>query len=998
MTSTYVPQTEGDASVCEDPMTRAELIALRNANSLMKDCHYVITDYTRATTLGNAQILLHAVDTNVLSQTALIDTIHDNTAWEGRYDIDTNRITELHDNVENIVVGENAVDDFPWGNDATVNQNYVNNSTINYTSGTFVGNRIEAGATVNLDGNNFTDNHVVGVNIITMSDTSVMTDNEIRGGSVVTVSGNVSFNRNTVKDSFTLTLINGTSDDNTFEGDGTYNQVGNGGTVNNSRIHGINTITSAVALNICDIFSTLLNSTGSTGLIQGATFKRSVVELQNIAVDIDIDDSSWHDSDYNANNAQEIIVRGSNFSGASDIDIGDGAVGRFFEVISKTSARINIAQGRGTITDSTIESEANLTFNSTVALPSENRVDESIIKNEATITFEGDCVDCSITTSTIENTADVRFQTGSNNASVQSSVVQEAQYLSSGNGDFRHGLISGAVIFRNFNVTCTNVISHVGTVTLTGASGSMSSCHFSRATINLTNVATVDVSELDMGSNSVIGAANALDVFINECDMDTGGTIDAETGTELSLSQCKISQDSILNVDNGRIVLQDSTVAETSSINVNNAGTNTGNELSVLSASSVTINGTGHVLNNVVIQNGSIVTFSTNSVDSTITNSTIDTESSAIFENGSDNCTIDSSNISNNGEVRFQSNAVNAQVIGSIISRYIYQVDGTGDISNSQLFGANTLSNENVNIDSLHVFRSGITLLGSTGTVSFSTWMRAQITLTNIADLDIDNLHLDSLVTINCNNSARIDITNCNFSTNSQVDTEAGTILDADDVTLMNAGLLNVDNGELRILRTSVSEGGAILQSTPGRNIVTDTIVNSNANIAFVNTVDDCRVEFSELGGNSQTNFRGTTVGATISYLKHFGQRTPGEVQIEDSDNALIQGATCFGSQLEIDNSPNCQILDCMAVNDSRISLRNNTAVVRAIRVTTENFATLNLINTAVAAAIINSKYMNDFDATFDFVVGGNVQTHLASGNITQVQTDPADGTFSQNF
>jgi len=55
-------------------------------------------------------------------------TDFDNIAWEGRYDCNTSRIVELHDNLGNKVGGQvgNEVDRFPWGQTSVTNNNLYN--------------------------------------------------------------------------------------------------------------------------------------------------------------------------------------------------------------------------------------------------------------------------------------------------------------------------------------------------------------------------------------------------------------------------------------------------------------------------------------------------------------------------------------------------------------------------------------------------------------------------------------------------------------------------------------------------------------------------------------------------------------------------------------------------------------------------------------------------------------------------------------------------------
>lgn len=149
-TDGWVKISFGGGTSCPAPMTRAALVALRNSSQLSRDCHYVITDYNRGT-VGSATIMLHAVDENTLAMGAFIKVSFDNTAWQGRYDIDTNRIVELNDANGNKVSGQEIVDTFPWGT-ANVYDNIIEEGAkFTFVSGRFYDNRIQGDATVTVN-------------------------------------------------------------------------------------------------------------------------------------------------------------------------------------------------------------------------------------------------------------------------------------------------------------------------------------------------------------------------------------------------------------------------------------------------------------------------------------------------------------------------------------------------------------------------------------------------------------------------------------------------------------------------------------------------------------------------------------------------------------------------------------------------------------------------------------------------------------------------------
>ncbi len=128
-------------TTCPAPMTRASLIALRNAGGLSKDCDYVITDHVQGRLVAGTTIHLQAVDASTLSENVSVKTTYDNIAWLGIYDIDMGGVTYLQDNLNNTARGVTPVTNFDWGNPAfqhcsilggVVTYTYGNTASIQY--------------------------------------------------------------------------------------------------------------------------------------------------------------------------------------------------------------------------------------------------------------------------------------------------------------------------------------------------------------------------------------------------------------------------------------------------------------------------------------------------------------------------------------------------------------------------------------------------------------------------------------------------------------------------------------------------------------------------------------------------------------------------------------------------------------------------------------------------------------------------------------------------
>lgn len=98
--------------------TRSQIAALASSDRLIPGCTYSITDYSRGCLDTEVEsITIEAVSVDNFSQDAHILTTFDAEAWDGRYNIGTNRILELQDNRGNRANGQSGVevDRFPWG-------------------------------------------------------------------------------------------------------------------------------------------------------------------------------------------------------------------------------------------------------------------------------------------------------------------------------------------------------------------------------------------------------------------------------------------------------------------------------------------------------------------------------------------------------------------------------------------------------------------------------------------------------------------------------------------------------------------------------------------------------------------------------------------------------------------------------------------------------------------------------------------------------------------
>lgn len=366
-------------NTCPAPMTRAALIALRASAGLDTNCHYVITNPNAQGTLTAQKIILHAVDESTLSMQAGIFTSHDVLAWNGTYDIDADDVLEITDNLQNHVISNASIVNFPFGV-AAVNGNIVNarsnlihtggnfanntiasdatvtnagntarnhfeaNSNTTISSGDFRENRVEGDATVNSSTTGDVDNNIFGVNSnSTISGASNMDNSEVAtnanlfltGGAIINttikeqstlrVSGGV-LRESTVGQEASVTLISGDNYENTWGNSVVYNQVGSG-YIRYSTIEGTTTWTNGDT-NISNVtaYTATVNTTGSVGTIANSTLNRAYCAAMLNIPSLTIQNSTISNyGQVSATNAARLYFYSSTFTDGSRILVSAGS-------------------------------------------------------------------------------------------------------------------------------------------------------------------------------------------------------------------------------------------------------------------------------------------------------------------------------------------------------------------------------------------------------------------------------------------------------------------------------------------------------------------------------------------------------------------------------------------------------------------------------------------------------------------------------------------------
>ncbi len=427
------------ASACPGPMTRTALLALRNSAGLSKDCHYVVTDYNRGT-VGAAEILLHAVDASTLSMDVSVKTGFDTLAWDGRYDIDTNRIVELNDDRGNKVTGQEVVDTFPWGNaaltdniveegasftytaGASVSDNVVRsgaNVVLNNTgAGNFAGNEISQRANVTWEGGDFRENVVEADSTVTSSTTGDVDNNVFSKLAVVNVTGG-NLDTSHIGEASNWTQSGGNASDNVVEGDSTIEVLGGqvyenhfGGSsvfrqtvatrnfYENNLTRNSSVIQGDIPIHNSEFSFAVVNTTGSTGGgIRYAKFldSRNNSTMQNIAaLDVGYLTVS-NNSQISATGAQRVYLRYVTLENYGRLIVSAGAQLDANYTGVRDYSYIQVVAGRLFANYSTLSGVSYIQNNT----PNTNRVDRVTVASASRIRFLNTANECRVYYSTV---------------------------------------------------------------------------------------------------------------------------------------------------------------------------------------------------------------------------------------------------------------------------------------------------------------------------------------------------------------------------------------------------------------------------------------------------------------------------------------------------------------------------------------------------------------------------------------------------------------------
>lgn len=412
----HSPASKPVPDTCPAPMTRAALRALRTSGGLSKDCHYVLTDYNRGT-VGTASILLHAVDENTLSMTAKVKTTFDTLAWDGRYDIDTNRLENLSDNLGNEVTGNTSVDSFPWGvRDLTDNR--VRHGFINHTGGTVTGVTVGKGSALNIFGGSLTETVIDG-------------DSDV-------------------------TIRSGFNYDNTIRGSSTYNQVGTG-TLQHTTIADESSVTNG-DVNILDntISNSTFNMTGSSGTFYYNQLHRFTANAMQNVPNLRIDNCSFSaNSQMTITGAARIDLRQCTMSGYGRFLVSAGATLLSRYTGLRDYSYIQVIDGQLTTNYCSVSNLSYIQHNT----PGTNGMDSTTISNRSNAQFLGTSTGCRIHYCEISSGSRI-YHTGTSTGCYfyYCEVTSSSQMYSQNSVNLRaqYNTCSGNSQYYSLNVTATH--------------------------------------------------------------------------------------------------------------------------------------------------------------------------------------------------------------------------------------------------------------------------------------------------------------------------------------------------------------------------------------------------------------------------------------------------------------------------------------------------------------------------------------------------------------
>lgn len=324
---------------------------------------------------------------------------------------------------------------------------------------------------------------------------------------------------------------------------------------------------------------------------------------------------------------------------------------------------------------------------------------------------------------------------------------------------------------------------------------------------------------------------------------------------------------------------------------------------------------------------------------------------------------------------------------------------GTGYFRYSTFEGNTTMINGNVNIANSKFNFTPLNTTGSTGTIVQSHFDAANLNNTqNIASLTISGSSLSDYTQLSATGAARLYIYRSDYSSNARVLVSAGARIDSSYDSLDSYGYLQATAGVLLSTYNNVSSRSYIQNVSPGTNRASRVHASGESKVRFLNTVDDCRIYYSNADSYSNMEHRGTSTGC---YIYYSNAQSRAQMYTNNSVNARMyyNDATANGKLYSQANTATHYIYYSSADSNGTLAQIGNSADTRIYGSRADSQGILQLRNTAVGIARLYYSSVTAYYYLYVTKTVGNVTSALHGyGRLTNSVTDPANGTSVDNF
>lgn len=330
----------------------------------------------------------------------------------------------------------------------------------------------------------------------------------------------------------------------------------------------------------------------------------------------------------------------------------------------------------------------------------------------------------------------------------------------------------------------------------------------------------------------------------------------------------------------------------------------------------------------------------------------------------------------------------------------VYRQYGTGYIRYSTIEGTTSWINGNTNVSNVTSYASTVNTTGSSGTISNSNFNIAYlVNCQNVSSLTITDSSVTDYSSFSVNGSSRIYLYRCNVASGSRILASAGasTRIDASYTNLSSYSYIQTIQGFIRVNYSQISSLGYIYSQSPNPNYIDRVEVSSQSRIRFLNTVQNCRVYYTNVSSGGIVEHRGTSNSCYIYYSQAMGS---GQIYTNNSVNARMyyNSVSARGIIYSQNNTTTHYMYYCKASSSGYIQMLNNTGSVRLYSIEASSQSILRLQNSTASGRLYYSSF-SSYYYLFLTLTGNITRSGLHGyGRRSYTVTNPPNGTFTQNF